>query len=88
MSKVRVLPCAPIFKKDLTNTTSVVSLDMNDYEEDTERCEHGLLWEFECEMCEKSNREFFAELFIKLGAGDAELGKQIMLEMMNKKRTL
>ena len=59
------------------------------YDEDnSERCEHGLLWEYECEMCEKENDEFFTDLFTQLGGGDIELGRQLVLKMLSKKKPL
>lgn len=57
-----------------------------EYDEDnSERCEHGLLWEFECEMCEKENNEFFTDLFTMFGDGDVELGKKRIAEALRKK---
>lgn len=58
-----------------------------EYDEDnSERCEHGLLWEFECEMCEKESNEFFTDLFAMFGDGDVELGKKRVLEALKKPR--
>jgi len=57
-----------------------------DDEDNSERCEHGLLWEFECTMCEKENDEFFTDLFKMFGDGDLELGKQRVLAALRKQR--
>lgn len=44
-----------------------------------DRCEHGILWKYECAMCEKENREFYLDLFTHLGGGDPEKGKRWMI---------
>ena len=54
----------------------------DDEEDNSERCEHGLLWEYECAMCEKEQREFYCELLTMLGAGDPEEGRKWLIKAL------